>query len=98
MNQEFTHVATPEENAYIEALQSNVQREMVERYEFESICHAQMIFSHYYEWYNNRRKHGSLGRTSPEQLLFLHAQTNQPCKKEKIPEIVSNLNPVLSKN
>jgi transposase InsO family protein len=29
VNQEFTHVATPEENAYIEALHSNVQREVV---------------------------------------------------------------------
>jgi len=38
--QEFTHVATPEGNAYIETLHSNVQREVVERYEFESIFHA----------------------------------------------------------
>jgi putative transposase len=36
-NQEFTHVATREENAYIEALHSNVQCEVVERYAFESI-------------------------------------------------------------
>jgi putative transposase len=69
VNQEFTHVATPEENAYIEALHSNVQREVVERYEFESIYHAQLIFNRYYEWYNNHRKHGSLGRKSPEQYL-----------------------------
>lgn len=52
VNQEFTHVATPEENAYIEALHSNLQREVVERYEFESIFHAQMTFHRYYEWYN----------------------------------------------
>jgi len=69
VNQEFTHVATPEENAYIEALHSNIQREVVERYEFESIYHAQMVFNRYYEWYNNYRKHGSLGRKSPEQFL-----------------------------
>ncbi|MBM3442834.1 MAG: transposase family protein [Bacteroidetes bacterium] len=98
VNQEFTHVATPEENAYIEALHSNVQREVVERYDFESIYHAQMIFSRYYEWYNNHRKHGALGKKSPEQFLLQYAQTNQPCKTEKIPEIVSNPNPVLSKN
>jgi len=98
VNQEFTHVATPEENAYIEALHSNVQREVVERFEFESIYHAQMIFSRYYEWYNNYRKHGSLGRKSPEQFLLQYAQKNQPCKTEKLPEIVSNFNPVLSKN
>lgn len=43
VNQEFTHVATLEENAYIEALNNNIQREVVECYEFESIYHAQMI-------------------------------------------------------
>jgi transposase InsO family protein len=45
---------------------NNVQREVVERFEFESIYHAQMIFNRYYEWYNNHRKHGYLGRKSPE--------------------------------
>jgi transposase InsO family protein len=98
VNQEFTLVATPEKNAYIEALHSNVQLEVVERYEFESIYHAQMIFNRYYEWYNNHRKHGSLGRKSLEQFLLQYAQKNQPCKTEKLPEIVSNFNPVLSKN
>jgi putative transposase len=47
VTQEFTHVATPEENAYIEALHSNIQREVVKRFEFESIYHAQMIFNRY---------------------------------------------------
>jgi putative transposase len=45
--QEFTHVATPEENAYIEALYSNVQREVIERFEFDSIYHAQLVFNRY---------------------------------------------------
>jgi putative transposase len=98
VNQEFTHVATPEENAYIEALHSNIQREVVERYEFESLYHAQMIFNRYYEWYNNTRKHGSLGRKSPEQFLKLHHQISGPYKTEKITDIVSNFKPILSKN
>ena len=29
--QEFSHVATPEDNAYIEALHSNLQREVIDR-------------------------------------------------------------------
>lgn len=69
IKQEFTHVATPEENAYIETLHSNVQCEVVELFEFESIYHAQMIFNRYYDWYNDHRKHGSLGRKTPEQYL-----------------------------
>jgi transposase InsO family protein len=98
VNQEFTHVATPEENAYIEALHCNVQREVVERFEFESIYHAQMIFNRYYDWYNYHRKHGSLGRKSPEQYLASYQQISGPYKTEKISDIVSNFNPILSKN
>jgi putative transposase len=98
VNQEFTHVATPEENAYIEALHSNVQREVIERYEFESIYHAQMIFNRYYDWYNNHRKHGALGRKSPEQYLCEIDLISGPYKTEKKSDIVSNFNPILSKN
>ena len=98
VNQEFTHVATPEENAYIEALHSNVQREVVERFKFESIYHAQMIFNRYYDWYNNHRKHGALGRKSPEQYLRENDLISGPYKTEKISDIVSKFNPIWSKN
>jgi transposase InsO family protein len=64
--QEFSHVATPEDNAYIEALHSNLQREVMDRYEFDSIYHAQMTIDRYYEWYNNRRRHGSLNGKTPQ--------------------------------
>lgn len=39
-NQEFTHVATPAENSYIEAFHSIIQREVVDRYEFISFYDA----------------------------------------------------------
>jgi putative transposase len=66
VSKEFTHVATPEGDAYIEALRSIIQREVIERFEFDSLCHAKMIFNRYYERYNTVRKHGSLGRKTPE--------------------------------
>jgi transposase InsO family protein len=50
VSQEFTHVATPEENAYIEALHSIIQRGVIERFEFDSLYHARMIFNRYFEW------------------------------------------------
>ena len=56
--QEFSHVATPQDNAYIEALHSNLQREVIDRFEFDSIYHAQMIIDRYYKWYNEKRRHG----------------------------------------
>jgi len=67
--QEFSHVATPEDNAYIEAFHSNLQREVIDRYEFDSIYHAQMILDRYYEWYNGKRRHGSLNRQTPNHVF-----------------------------
>jgi len=64
--QEFSHVATPEDNAYIEALHSNLQREVIDRFEFDSIYHAQMIIDRYYKWYNENRRHGSLAGRTPQ--------------------------------
>ena len=66
--QEFSHVATPEDNAYIEALHSNLQREVIDRFEFDSIYHAEMIINRYYNWYNEKRRHGSLGGKSPQKV------------------------------
>lgn len=66
--QEFSHVATPQDNAYIEALHSNLQREVIDRYEFDSIYHAQMTIDRYYKWYNERRRHGSLQGRTPEAV------------------------------
>lgn len=43
ISQEFSHVATPEDNAYIEALHSNLQWEVIDRFGFDFIYHAQMI-------------------------------------------------------
>ncbi len=98
VNHEFTHVATTEENAYMESLHSNVQREVEEQFEFEFIYHAQMINYRYYEWYNNHRKHGSLGRKSPEQYLSDNQRISGPYRSKKITENTSNINPILSKN
>ena len=66
--QEFSHVATPEDNAYIEALHSNLQREVIDRFEFDSIYHAQLVIDRYYRWYNEKRRHGSLKGQTPESV------------------------------
>lgn len=62
-NQEFTHVATPEENSYIEAFHSIVQREIVDRYEFISIYDAKSTVAAHMDWYNNRRRHSIIKMT-----------------------------------
>jgi len=65
--QEFTHVATPEENAYIEAFHSILQRELIERFEFSSFYEANQHIEKYMQWYNYERKHRKLGRITPHQ-------------------------------
>jgi putative transposase len=67
--QEFSHVATPEDNAYIEALHSNLQREVIDRFEFDSIFHAQLIIDRYYKWYNENRRHGALKGQTPQTVF-----------------------------
>jgi len=63
--QEFTHVATPEENAYIEAFHSIQQRELFRKFQFESYYEANHHIKKYMDWYNNIRKHGQIGGITP---------------------------------
>lgn len=65
--QEFTHVATPEENAYIESFHSIQQRELMDRFEFSSYYDAKQHIEKYMHWYNNIRRHGSLKGMTPEE-------------------------------
>ena len=67
--QEFTHIATPEENAFIESLHSSLERELLKRSWFDSLYYARMKISDYYKIYNFRRKHRSLGRKSPYRYI-----------------------------
>lgn len=65
--QEFTHIATPQENSYIEAFHSIVQSEVIDRFEFESYYEAKEVLKRHFDWYNNERKHGRLGKIIPQQ-------------------------------
>lgn len=65
--QEFTHIATPQENAYIEAFHSIVNTEVVERFDFLSYYEAKQTFKKHFQWYNTERKHGQIGRITPLQ-------------------------------
>ncbi len=63
--QEFTHVATPEENAYIEAFHSIEQSELIDRHSFSSYYDAKQHIEKYMHWYNFKRKHGAIGFITP---------------------------------
>jgi transposase InsO family protein len=65
VSHEFTLVATPEENAYVESLFSNVERDMIGSFEFESIYDARDVFPRYFYYYNNRSRHHGTESLSP---------------------------------
>jgi transposase InsO family protein len=75
-NQEFTHIATPEENAYIEAYHSIVQKEIVERFEFASYYEARMTMQAYVDFYNNRRLHSGVEYKTPQQAWTEYEKIN----------------------
>jgi len=67
VQQEFTHIATPEENAHIEAYHGILKKEIFARFEYRSFGGIQQILKRYVEFYNNVRLHGLLGRITPMQ-------------------------------
>lgn len=65
VQQEFTHVATPEENAHIEAYHGILKKEVFARFDYRSFGQIQQILKRFVEFYNNERLHGLLGRITP---------------------------------
>lgn len=72
--QEFIHVATPEENCFIEAYHSIIQRELLEPRQFDSIEQAIEVFDRWKHFYNDRRLHGSLDNKTPNYVWQRYEQ------------------------
>lgn len=65
VDQEFTHVATPEENAHIEAYHGILKKEVFKRFDYRTFGEIEQILKRYVVFYNNHRLHGLLGRITP---------------------------------
>jgi putative transposase len=65
VQQEFTHVATPEENAHIEAYHGILKKEVFKRVDYRTFGEIEIILKRYVHFYNNTRLHGLLGRITP---------------------------------
>lgn len=65
VSQEFTHIATPEENAHIEAYHGILRKEVFKRFEYRTFGEIEKILKEYVLFYNNERLHGLLGRITP---------------------------------
>lgn len=83
VTQEFIHVATPEENSFIEAYHSIIQRELLEPRHFDSIEQAMEVFNRWQQFYNNRRLHGSLGNKTPNYIWQRYEQ--EKMNKDPLP-------------
>jgi putative transposase len=67
VKQEFSHPATPQDNAYIEAFHSIMQNDMVQRTEFESYYEAKTTIDRFIYHYNYIRPHRSNKMMTPEE-------------------------------
>jgi putative transposase len=67
VKQQFTHVTTPEENSYIEAFHSILEREVIERNQFASYYEAKDTIKRFIKHYNESRLHRSIGFVTPQQ-------------------------------
>jgi hypothetical protein len=76
IEQEFIHVATPQENCFIEAYHSILEKQLLETTEFQDIEEATQVFSRWRDFYNNRRRHGSLGQHPPKEIWMAYEKTN----------------------
>jgi putative transposase len=68
IHHEFCHVATPEEDGFIESFHAIVERELVRRHEWQSLLALAELMASYVYFYNTERLHGSLGNVSPDQF------------------------------
>lgn len=66
VQQQFTHPGTPEENSYIEAFHSILQKMLCDKNEFSSYYDAKLAMERFMEFYNEQRWHRSLGFVTPE--------------------------------
>ena len=66
LQQEFTHVATPEENAHVEAYHGILQRELFARFEYCSFLEVSHLIDRFVDYYNHKRRHDSLKQQTPE--------------------------------
>ena len=76
VTQEFTHVATPEENCFIEAYHSILDKQLLQTTEFQDIEEAIAVFNRWRLFYNERRRHGSLGQITPTQMWENYKMAN----------------------
>lgn len=70
VQQEFSHIATPQDNGHIESYHAIIKKAVCNVYEFFNIEHARQIIDQFVEFYNLERIHSGIGYTSPNNYFF----------------------------
>ncbi|GAA4421852.1 IS3 family transposase [Nibrella viscosa] len=92
IDQEFSHVATPQDNGHIESYHSIVEHVICRRYEFASLAEADQTIERFVDFYNHERLHSGLGYQCPASFLSKQGIRLPRLKiKSVIIESVSNL-------
>ena len=71
-------VNSPNLSAYIESFHSILEDECYSRHEFETFQEAYEEVNNYLDYYNNRRRHGSIGYHAPAIYYQKHAKRTSP--------------------
>lgn len=71
-------VNTPNMNAYIESFHSILEDECYSRHEFETFAEAYEAIGYYLNYYNHKRRHGSIGYMAPAAFYNKHRLKNAP--------------------
>jgi putative transposase len=87
---EFTHPGVPEENAFIESWHSIFQREVTDRYEFDTFEQAKHTIERHRYWYQFDRVHGSLKYKTPNEFLLAFLQNNPLQHSTSFPVFLSS--------
>ena len=68
ISHERIHPATPKEDAHIESFNSILEREVIRRFEFDSIEEAESTVRRFVDFYNNERLHTAIGYITPREM------------------------------
>ena len=89
VEQQFSHPATPQDNSYIEAYHSILQRTVIDRNEFEGFYEAVSTIGRFVQFYNNRRPHRSIEFMTPEEKWQLGLALRSALKPQDAREMLS---------
>jgi len=89
VNHERIHVATPEEDGYIESFHSIMHTEFESKYEFDTFEEQRDHLIKWFEFYNNERIHSAIDYCTPNEFYELYIE-------EKINSLKNQVNTELN--